>query len=261
MLNNRRLGLVLAAVGTALTVGAGVTAARQDAPKPPAQPPAQTPDRLPAPPKPAAQDDLTNPITGSRPREKTEKPSTKPEPAPARAAGADEKNGAKADEAGAAKQTQTITAGGLTFEVPASWVVETPTKSMFTPAAQFRLPAGTSGAGEDANVKVFTGIKGGVGPNIERWKAQIQNPDKPAQQKDLKVNGMDVHVLHTGTGGFNAGLGMQGGGSVKQGYMILGAIVVTDEGDVQFKATGPAAILDAEKPAWEAMVKSIRAAE
>lgn len=252
MLKNRRLGLVLLAVGSALAIGASAVA-RQDAPKPPAQ----------TPPKPPAQEDLTNPITGSKPREKSEKPAAKPEqPASPATPAADKgsKNEGKADDA-APKQTQTITAGGLMFEVPSTWIVETPTKSMFTPAAQFKLPAGKTGATEDANVKVFTGIKGGVGPNIERWKAQIQNPDKPAEEKDLKVNGMDVHVLHTGKGGFNAGMGMQGGGSVKQDYMILGAIAVTDEGDVQFKATGPAAILEAEKPAWEAMVKSIRAAK
>ncbi|MFM9956528.1 MAG: hypothetical protein ACKVZJ_00490 [Phycisphaerales bacterium] len=250
----RRPVALLIAVGFAVAVGAGVSAGGQDAPKPPASnPPASTPPK---------QEDLTNPITGSKPRPTgggEEKPAQAKPGADEKAAKPDEK---KSDDKGEeAPKTQTITAGGLTFDVPAGWVVETPTKSMFTPVAQFKLPAGKSGAAEDANMKVFTGIRGGVGPNVERWKAQITNPDKPAEEKDVKVNGLDVHVVYTGKGGFNAGMGMQGGGSVKQDYMILGAIVVTDDGDIQFKATGPAAILETEKPAWEALVKSIRVAK
>lgn len=246
----------LFACGVALSL-ASLAAARQDPPKPPASsPPASSPSA----PK---QEDLTNPITGSKPRapKEAEAPAAKPEQPTPEQPKADAPGENKEGKQGDAPKTQTITAGGLKFEVPASWVVETPTKSMFTPVAQFKLPAGKTGATEDANVKVFTGIKGGVGPNVERWKAQIQNPDKPAEEKDLKVNGLDVHVVHTGKGGFNAGLGMQGGGSIRQDYMILGAIVVTDEGDIQFKATGPAAILEPEKAAWEAMVKSIRLAQ
>lgn len=221
-----------------LALVAAPVVAAQDAPKPSTPP---------------AQEDLTNPVTGSKPRKDT--------PAPQQEAPKAETPAAKAEDKNAAKEAaKSITAGGLTFSVPASWVVEEPTKSMFTPVAQFRIPAGNTGASEDASVKLFTGIRGGVGPNIARWKDQIKNPDKEAQEKDLKVDGMDVHVLYTGKGSFNAGPMMGGGGGAKDNYMIAGAIVVAPEGDVQFKATGPAAILEAQRPAWEAMVASIKKA-
>ncbi|MBN8645219.1 MAG: hypothetical protein J0L61_08280 [Planctomycetes bacterium] len=240
--------LALIALALAPVVGA------QDAPKP-SVPPASAPPAS-APPK----DDLTNPITGSKPRKEAPKQEAPKQEAPKQEAPKQEAPKAEGKE-GALEGTKTVTAGGLTFSVPMSWVAETPAKSMFTPVAQFRIPKGETGAPEDANVKVFTGIRGGVGPNIERWKGQIQNPDKPAQEKDLKVDGMDAHVLYTGKGTFSAGAMMGGGAGPANGYMIAGAIVVTTEGDVQFKATGPAAILDAQRPAWEAMVASIKKAK
>jgi hypothetical protein len=255
MMTARRLICSALALGFTLSLSSGIAAARQatpPAPGPSATPPAKFDAPKPAP----KQDDLTNPITGSKPRPPAPAPAATPAPEPAKPAGEPVKDPKAADAA-----TQTITAGGLTFDIPKEWVVETPAKSMFTPVAQFRIPAGKSGATEDATVKVFTGIRGGVGPNIERWKAQIGSQDKPSEEKDVKVGNLPVHVLYTGKGTFSAGAMMGGAGEAKKNYMIAGAIVVLDDGDVQFKATGPGVLIDAQKPAWEAMIKSMRVAK
>lgn len=222
-------------------------------PEPPSQnPPASVPPAS-SPAKPA--EDLTNPITGS-------KPSKPPAPTPATEAAKPPASPApvqqKPAEVGAAK-VQAVTAAGLKFEVPSTWISETPTKSMFTPAAQFRIPAGDSGAAEDASVKIFTGIKGGVGPNISRWKAQITEHAAEPEEKDFEVSGMPVHTLFV-KGTFSAGM-MGAGGGPKKDYAVLGSIIVIESGDVQFKATGPAAILEKQKPAWETMMKSVRTAD
>jgi hypothetical protein len=260
MMTARRLLCTAFALGFTLSLSGGIAAARQatpPAPAPGATPPAKSDAPKPAP----KQDDLTNPITGSKPRpparpENAPDPTPAAAPEPAKPAGEPAKDPKAADAA-----TQTITAGGLTFDIPKEWVVETPAKSMFTPVAQFRIPAGKTGATEDATVKVFTGIRGGVGPNIERWKAQIGSQDKPSEEKDVKVGTLPVHVLYTGKGTFSAGAMMGGAGEAKKNYMIAGAIVVLDDGDVQFKATGPGVLIDAQKPAWEAMIKSMRVAK
>lgn len=244
----RRFRTILVA-GFALSMLGGVASSQS-------APPAATPPAKSDAPKP--QDDLTNPITGSKPRPKPEAPAAaSPAATPDAAKPAEDKKDAKAGDAA----LQTISAGGLMFDIPKDWVVETPAKSMFTPVSQFRIPAGKSGATEDATVKVFTGIRGGVEPNIERWKSQIGSPDKAAEEKDIKVGDLPVHMVYTGKGTFSAGAMMGGSGEAKKSYMIAGAIVVLSDGDVQFKATGPGAVIDANKPAWEAMVKSIRLAK
>lgn len=253
-----RFRTVLAA-GVALSLLCVVAPAQST---PPASPPASPPAKPDAP----KQDDLTNPITGSKPRPAADKPAPQPAETPAATKpepvkpGAGEADKAEKDKKDGETSTQTVTAGGLSFEIPKAWVVETPAKSMFTPVAQFRIPAGKAGV-EDAVVKVFTGIRGGVGPNIERWKSQIGKPDKPAEEKDVKIGNLPVHVLYTGKGTFSAGAMMGGANEPQKDYMIAGAIVVLAEGDVQFKATGPGSVIEPNKPAWEAMVKSLREAK
>lgn len=242
------LGLCLAFPMAAVQARQGATTpGKADAPKP------TTPD---------GQDDLTNPITGSKPRPQAPVPAPAPKPATTSEKPATDPTKAPAKAVdGAEAKSQTITAGGLTFEIPAAWAVETPAKSMFTPVAQFRIPPGKSGATEDATVKVFTGIRGGVEPNIERWKSQIGKQDKDAELKEIKVGSLPVHVLYTGHGSFSAGAMMGGADEAKKDYMIAGAIVVLGDGDVQFKAVGPGVLLDAERPHWESMIKSLRVAQ
>lgn len=196
------------------------------------------------PPKP--DDDLTNPITGSKPAAKAP-PADKAAEAPA-----------KPDDKAPPKPV-IVTAGAITFEAPPAWPVETPTKSMFTPAAQFTLPAADPKAAENAQLKVFTGIKGGVGPNLERWKGQVSSPVAPAKEKTLTVNGIKVHTLSI-TGTFSAGM-MGQPAEPKTNWTILGAIAELDSGDVQFKAVGPAEVLEHHSKAWDAMLHSIKPAK
>jgi len=251
MMTVRRSLCSLLALGLCLALPLAAAQARQEPP---------TPTKADAPkPSPASpQDDLTNPITGSKPRPQAPAPPGAPKPAATPEKPAPDTT--KAPD-GAKAKLQTIAAGGLSFEIPGAWVVETPAKSMFTPVAQFRIPAGKSGATEDATVKVFTGIRGGVGPNIERWKSQIGDQNKDAELKEIKVGTLPVHVLYTGHGTFSAGAMMGGAGDAKKDYMIAGAIVVLGDGDVQFKATGPGVLLESQRPEWEAMVKSLRVAQ
>lgn len=234
MRNIRRFAFPLALVAAAgLAIAEGDP--RKEAPKP--------------------KDDMTNPITGSKPKAAAPGEKKEGETPAAQAPGG---GGAEGDKAKA--KPAVVVAGGISFEVPTGWVAETPTKSMFTPAAQFKIPAGEAKGADDASVKVFTGIKGGVGPNIERWKGQFSEPG-PSEEKDLTSNGVKVHtVVIKGT--FGGGMmGGGGGAGSKKDYMMLGAIATPDDGDVQIKIVGPAAVLDKQREAFDKLVKSIKPAK
>lgn len=257
MLTNFRVSrpLVLGLTLGALTLPA---IARQGSEPKPA--PAPTPAPAPAaqPPKPASNDDMTNPITGSKPVKK-EAPAPKVD-APATPAAAPAKTDAAKPADGKApidtKDWKTFTAEGITFQAPPSWEVETPTKSMFTPAAQFKLPAADAGK-DGAVLKVFTGIRGGVGPNIARWVAQIKDPIAEPKQTDLEVGGVKVTQVEV-TGTFSAGMMGQQAGAPQKDTMLLGAIAEVESGDVQFKAVGPKDVLVKHRAEWDAMLKTIK---
>ena len=241
----RSAPIILAAL-----VAAPMALAQQGTPpaqNPPKQPPAPAPSTTPTTPtKPASKDDLTNPI-GNKPAAQPSAPAAATPTAP----GA-EKPAAPLDTS-AWKVTQ---AGPLMFKAPPTWETEVPAQSMFTPLAQFKL-AGEAGK-PGGQLKVFGGIGGGVGPNIQRWIGQVTAPVAPPKTTELTVNGLKVTQVEL-TGTF-AGMAMAPNAPAAQPQAettLLGAIVETADGDIQFKLVGPKDVVAKNRPQWDAMIKTI----
>ena len=131
----------------------------------------------------------------------------------------------------------------LKFRVPPGWVEEERTSSMRV--AQYRLPK-AEGDTEDASLVLYyfgQGQGGSVTANIDRWLAQMKQPDgspvKGAKDEHLVANGLKVttvdlsgtYVAETapGSGTFNN----------KPDYRLRGAVVETPNGSYFVKLIGP----------------------
>ncbi|MDP8244027.1 MAG: hypothetical protein P9L94_08110 [Candidatus Hinthialibacter antarcticus] len=148
------------------------------------------------------------------------------------------------------------TAAGLSFKIDPSWSPEQPSSSFR--AAQFRLsaPEGVEGSGELA---LFQGIGGSAQQNIDRWIGQMQSPVGEPEQITKTVNGLAVQTLDVkGTLAVGA---MMGGGEATAGMRMLAAVIEGPGGPWHWKLTGPDAVLEHWKPAFNAMVDSTKPAE
>ena len=131
----------------------------------------------------------------------------------------------------------------LKFRVPPGWVEEERTSSMRV--AQYRLPK-AEGDTEDASLVLYyfgQGQGGSVTANIDRWIAQMKQPDgspvKGAKDEQLVANGLKVtmvdlsgtYVAETapGSGTFNN----------KPDYRLRAAVVETPNGSYFVKLIGP----------------------
>ncbi len=131
----------------------------------------------------------------------------------------------------------------LKFRVPPGWMEEERTSSMRV--AQYRLPK-VEGDTEDASLVLyyFGPAQGGsVTANIDRWIAQMKQPDgsavKGAKDEHLETNGLKVttvdlsgtYVAETapGSGTFNN----------KPDYRLRAAVVETPNGSYFVKLIGP----------------------
>ncbi|MBN1475429.1 hypothetical protein JXA47_01610 [Candidatus Sumerlaeota bacterium] len=150
---------------------------------------------------------------------------------------------------------------GITFDLPETWVAETPSSSMRL--AQMRLP----GEAGDAELAVFcfgVGQGGPIQANIDRWLGQFSNPDAPGMPVEsitdsTERNGLTVHTV-TAQGTHTPGMGpMMAPGDPLPGYALYGVIVEGGtEGTVFVKITGPEATIDAHRSALEAFAASAR---
>ena len=150
---------------------------------------------------------------------------------------------------------ETFRAGAFEFEAPAGWQSEPPRSSMRQ--AQFRIanPRG----GSDGSCIFFyfgPGRGGSAEANIERWRRQFAEP--AAQQAAVvtveEVAGRRVHYFR-GSGTFLSG--MPGGPTTPvPGITLLGAILENDQGNIYVRLVAPAALADAEAPAFKRMVES-----
>lgn len=131
----------------------------------------------------------------------------------------------------------------LKFRVPPGWVEEERTSSMRV--AQYRLPK-APGDTEDASLVLYyfgQGQGGSVNANIDRWIAQMKQPDgspvKGAKDEHLEANGLKVttvdlsgtYVAETapGSGTFNN----------KPDYRLRAAVIETPNGSYFVKLVGP----------------------
>jgi hypothetical protein len=145
---------------------------------------------------------------------------------------------------------------GLEADLPEGWTPEPPSSSMRL--AQYRV-----GAADGAQVAVFYfGPTQGGTPeaNIARWRSQFSAPGggsvKPSVEH-FEVRGMPV-TLAGFRGVYSRGVGIGPQGEARPGQALEAAIVGTPRGQVFIQLFGDAVVVDAERPALAAFVRSLR---
>lgn len=138
--------------------------------------------------------------------------------------------------------------GGFAFERPLEWKWVVPASAMRK--AQLVVPGGN---GESAEVVFFhfgAGQGGGIQENVDRWFAQFGN--SKTSQREVRVGETRI-VYVEAEGTFQSG--MPGGPTTPmENYALRGAILEdADGGNVFVKMTGPAAVVSAAWPLFDAM--------
>jgi len=151
----------------------------------------------------------------------------------------------------------------LRFEMPKGWVPKAPSSSMRV--ADFVLPK-ADGDTEDATLTVysFPGGGGGVQANLDRWIAQMSQPDgKPSKDvaktstmtstAGVKMTLVDVPGTYIAevTPGSNERFN-------KPGFRLRAAVVETSAGPYYIKLTGPAKTVSKWDESYTAFLKSMR---
>ena len=151
-------------------------------------------------------------------------------------------------------------ASALTWTVPKGWVTEPPSSGMRR--AQYRIP----GPGGDGECLVFyfgPGQGGDAESNAARWADQFALPDGSSARKVMKTKKLEangISIVLTEVAGTYRGGGMPGAPAVPErpNYMLFGAIAKGPDSNWFFKATGPQKTMEANRAAFENMVKSLR---
>lgn len=128
----------------------------------------------------------------------------------------------------------------IAWDAPSSW------QSMPNPTSMRKA---TYKVGDDTELSVSSAA-GGVDANIKRWADQFGSAQSKTEKKT--VNGLDVTVVEI-KGPYQ---GM--GGTKKDGYMLLGAVVDGGQTQTFFKMTGPEKVVTGARPDFEKLVSSLR---
>lgn len=131
------------------------------------------------------------------------------------------------------------------WEAPASWQSALPTSSM--QLARFRISHSQAGAAE-ITVSVLSGDGGGLLPNVNRWRRQIQLPPIESEllgdfTRQLVLDGERKGVL----------VDMDGGQS-----RVLVAVVSVGEETWFYKMTGAPDVVEKEIAAFTSFVRSVQ---
>lgn len=162
---------------------------------------------------------------------------------------------------------QFLIAAGLAMTIPENWKQVEPSSRMRL--AQFAIP----GEGGEAEVTLFyfgPGQGGTAQANLERWVGQFEPPagEESGATRSFEMGSLEQDNLRIALvraeGTYNPGsMGMGGPApSAQAGYALFGCVIEGGpRGNVFLKATGPAALMQAESDAFEAVAKSIRRME
>ncbi len=152
----------------------------------------------------------------------------------------------------------TFTVGAFTFQRPAAWTWVPVNSAMRKAQLHVADPANPSGPGVDIVFFHFgAGQGGGVDSNVSRWLGQFE--EKGAELKSTiesaDIKGTKITRVRVASGTFSSG--MPGGPTTPlPAYGLYGAILESPQGDVFVKMTGPAELVQAAAPAFEAMLQS-----
>lgn len=157
--------------------------------------------------------------------------------------------------AGALLGGREVTAAGLAFEVPVTWVPGTPSSQMR--AAQIAIP-GEGGAAELAVFHFGEGQGGRVEDNLVRWIGQMELPAGETPQRDYFESGGLAITMLSAAGTLKAGTMGMGPAEAQPDSLLLAAVVEGPGGPWFFKATGPAKTLAPQRDSFVAALKSAR---
>lgn len=153
-------------------------------------------------------------------------------------------------------------AGGLTFSAPPAWKSRPAASTMRV--AEFVVPK-SAGDAEDAEAIVyFFGASGGtVEANIDRWIAQMQQPDGSASKDKARrevqtINGLKVSVVDV-SGTYIAEV--RPGATErynKPDFRLRAAVVETPRGPYYIKMTGPAKTMAAADADFKQFLGTLR---
>ena len=152
-------------------------------------------------------------------------------------------------------------AGDLHFKAPDGWVTEKPSSSMRV--GQYKLPKVESD-NEDASLVLyyFGATQGGTAQaNIDRWIAQMQQPDgssskDKAKTETMTVNGLKVTSVDV-TGTYTAE--MAPGSKTfhnDANYRLRAAVIETPKGNYFVKLAGPAKTVARWEQSYDDYLKS-----
>ena len=148
----------------------------------------------------------------------------------------------------------------LAWTAPEGWVSEPPVSSMRR--AQYKVP-GAAGDGECVVFYFGPGQGGDPMSNAHRWAEQFTGPSGGSAASDMKtseveVGGLKVFIVEV-AGTYNGGMTMTAAPATpKPGYRLLGAVAPGPDANWYFKFTGPDATVNAQRGAFESMVKSLK---
>lgn len=162
----------------------------------------------------------------------------------------------------------TVPAGGqpaLRYDVPDDWIEE-PTGSPMR-VTEFRLPR-VPGDAEDAELVVFYfgGSGGSVDANLQRWIAQMEQPDgrssfEVASTTGFEVDGLEVTLLDV-SGTYVAATRPGAATRLnKPDFRLLAAVVETPTGPYFFKLTGPDRTVALWEDPFNGFLRSVRVNE
>jgi hypothetical protein len=151
-------------------------------------------------------------------------------------------------------------ATGMVWTVPTSWTNEPPANAMRK--AQYKVP-GPGGDGECVVFYFGPGQGGAPAANAERWASQFTLADGQPGTSGMKSGTMkvgDVEVLTVEVAGtYSAGSSMgMAPSEPKPGYKLLGAVAEGADANWFFKFTGPEKTVEANRAAFEGMLKSLK---
>ena len=149
----------------------------------------------------------------------------------------------------------------LVWDVPDSWSEQTPSSSMRR--AQY-IVSGPAGEAECVVFYFGPGQGGDPMANAARWANQFSQPDGSSPQEAMTTTtytssaGVKVtQVEVTGTYGGGMMMGSPDSGA-QENSMLLGSIAEGPDAPWFFKMTGPQETVEANRGAFEAMMKSLR---
>ena len=160
---------------------------------------------------------------------------------------------------GADTPTQSVDAGGLTFDAPAAWKSSAASGMR---RAVLTVPAEKEG-GVSAELIVFgfNGGGGGVDANIERWRKTFKGPDGETPKADVMVvKGKNVDVTRVELAGFYHPTAFPGRPTPPDipDAKLLGAIVMTDQTGYFIRLVGPEKLIKAATADFDKIIASIK---